>query len=38
MATHLVTRFEENFASFEGSVGDDVRAVAIRASAIRVAA
>ena len=38
MATHLVTRFEENFASFEGSVGDDVRAAAIRAAAIRAAA
>jgi len=33
MAKHLVTRFEENFASFEGGVGDDVRAAAIRAAA-----
>ena len=33
MAKHLVARFEENFASFEGGVGDDVRAVAIRAAA-----
>ena len=33
MAAHLVARFEENFASFEGGVGDDVRAAAIRAAA-----
>ena len=33
MAKHLVARFEENFATFEGGVGDDVRAVAIRAAA-----
>ena len=33
MARHLVARFEENFAGFEGGVGDDVRAVAIRAAA-----
>jgi phosphoenolpyruvate carboxykinase (ATP) len=33
MAGHLVTRFEENFAKFESDVGDDVRAVAIRAAA-----
>jgi len=32
-AKALVARFEENFASFEGGVGDDVRAVAIRAAA-----
>ena len=33
MARHLVARFEENFANFEGGVGDDVRAAAIRAAA-----
>ena len=33
MAAHLVARFEENFASFEAGVGDDVRAAAIRAAA-----
>jgi phosphoenolpyruvate carboxykinase (ATP) len=33
MAKHLVERFEENFATFEAGVGDDVRAVAIRAAA-----
>ena len=33
MAKHLVARFEENFASFESGVGEDVRAVAIRAAA-----
>jgi len=33
MAKLLVTRFEENFASFERGVGDDVRAAAIRAAA-----
>ena len=33
MAKHLIKRFEENFASFESSVGDDVKAVAIRAAA-----
>ena len=33
MAKHLVERFEENFASFESGVGDDVRAVAIRVAA-----
>jgi phosphoenolpyruvate carboxykinase (ATP) len=38
MAKHLVMRFEENFASFEGGVGDDVRAVAIRAAASQAAA
>jgi phosphoenolpyruvate carboxykinase (ATP) len=38
MAKHLVSRFEENFASFEGGVGEDVRAAAIRAAAIEVAA
>jgi phosphoenolpyruvate carboxykinase (ATP) len=38
MATHLVARFEENFAKFEGDVGDDVRAAAIRAAAKRVMA
>ena len=32
-AKGLVARFEENFASFEGGVGDDVRAAAIRAAA-----
>jgi phosphoenolpyruvate carboxykinase (ATP) len=31
MAKHLVARFEENFASFEDGVGDDVREAAIRA-------
>jgi phosphoenolpyruvate carboxykinase (ATP) len=33
MAHHLVERFEENFASFESGVGDEVRAAAIRAAA-----
>jgi phosphoenolpyruvate carboxykinase (ATP) len=33
MAKHLVGRFEENFAGFEAGVGDDVKAVAIRAAA-----
>jgi len=33
MAKHLVERFEANFASFEADVGEDVRAVAIRAAA-----
>ena len=33
MAKNLVARFEANFASFEGGVGDDVKAVAIRAAA-----
>jgi phosphoenolpyruvate carboxykinase (ATP) len=33
MARHLVERFEANFASFEADVGDDVRAIAIRAAA-----
>jgi len=38
MATHLVSRFEENFAVFEAGVDDEVRAVAIRAAGIRAAA
>ena len=38
MAKHLVARFEENFAAFEAGVGDEVRAVAIRAAGIKVAA
>ena len=38
MAKHLVERFEENFSTFEAGVGDDVRAVAIRADAIHAAA
>jgi len=33
MAKHLIERFEANFASFEGGVGEDVKAVAIRAAA-----
>jgi phosphoenolpyruvate carboxykinase (ATP) len=33
MAKHLVERFEENFAAYEADVGDDVKAVAIRAAA-----
>jgi phosphoenolpyruvate carboxykinase (ATP) len=33
MAKELVARFEKNFASFEAGVGEDVRAVAIRAAA-----
>ncbi|MBN8875326.1 MAG: phosphoenolpyruvate carboxykinase [Rhodospirillales bacterium] len=33
MAKELVKRFEANFAAFEAGVGDDVRAVAIRAAA-----
>jgi phosphoenolpyruvate carboxykinase (ATP) len=32
-AKQLVARFEENFASFEAGVGDDVKAAAIRAAA-----
>jgi phosphoenolpyruvate carboxykinase (ATP) len=32
-AKNLVARFEANFAKFEAGVGDDVRAVAIRAAA-----
>jgi phosphoenolpyruvate carboxykinase (ATP) len=32
MAKHLIERFQENFASFEAGVGDDVKAVAIRAA------
>jgi phosphoenolpyruvate carboxykinase (ATP) len=38
MAKHVVARFEENFATYEAGVGDDVRAVAIRAAGIKVAA
>lgn len=33
MAKHLIERFEENFASFEAAVGDDVKAAAIRVAA-----
>ena len=33
MAKHLIERFEANFATFEAGVGDDVKAVAIRAAA-----
>jgi phosphoenolpyruvate carboxykinase (ATP) len=33
MAKHLVERFEANFTSFESGVGEDVKAVAIRAAA-----
>jgi phosphoenolpyruvate carboxykinase (ATP) len=33
MAKHLIERFEANFASFEGGVGEDVKAAAIRAAA-----
>jgi phosphoenolpyruvate carboxykinase (ATP) len=33
MAKELVARFEKNFAGFEAGVGEDVRAVAIRAAA-----
>jgi phosphoenolpyruvate carboxykinase (ATP) len=33
VAKELIERFEANFASFEGGVGDDVKAVAIRAAA-----
>ncbi|WP_428490194.1 phosphoenolpyruvate carboxykinase [Rhodopila sp.] len=33
MAKHLIARFEQNFAGFEAGVGDDVKAVAIRAAA-----
>jgi phosphoenolpyruvate carboxykinase (ATP) len=33
MAKHLIERFEANFAAFEGGVGEDVKAVAIRAAA-----
>jgi phosphoenolpyruvate carboxykinase (ATP) len=33
MAKELVARFEANFTSFEAGVGDEVRAVAIRAAA-----
>ncbi|HEX2943758.1 MAG TPA: phosphoenolpyruvate carboxykinase [Rhodopila sp.] len=32
-AKQLISRFEENFASFEAGVSDDVKAVAIRAAA-----
>ena len=32
-ANDLVARFEKNFAAYQGAVGDDVRAVAIRAAA-----
>ncbi len=32
-AAELVARFEKNFASFEGGVGDEVKAAAIRAAA-----
>jgi phosphoenolpyruvate carboxykinase (ATP) len=38
MATHLVSRFEENFSTFEAGVGDDVRAAAIRTASIQAAA
>jgi phosphoenolpyruvate carboxykinase (ATP) len=33
MAEHLIQRFEDNFATFEAGVGEDVRAVAIRVAA-----
>jgi phosphoenolpyruvate carboxykinase (ATP) len=33
MAGQLIARFEANFASFEAGVGDEVKAVAIRAAA-----
>ncbi len=33
MAADLVARFEKNFASFEASVGDEIKAAAIRAAA-----
>jgi phosphoenolpyruvate carboxykinase (ATP) len=33
MAKHLIERFEANFATFESAVGEDVKAVAIRAAA-----
>jgi hypothetical protein len=33
MAKHLTERFEANITTFEADVGDDVRAVAIRAAA-----
>lgn len=33
MAKHLIERFQENFASFEAGVGDEVRAAAIRSAA-----
>jgi phosphoenolpyruvate carboxykinase (ATP) len=33
MAKHLIERFEANFSTFESSVGEDVRAVAIHAAA-----
>jgi phosphoenolpyruvate carboxykinase (ATP) len=33
MAKHLIERFETNFTAFEAGVGDDVKAVAIRAPA-----
>jgi phosphoenolpyruvate carboxykinase (ATP) len=33
MAKHLIERFEENFAAYEDGVGEDVKAVAIRAAA-----
>ena len=32
-ANDLVARFEKNFAAYQGAVGDDVKAVAIRAAA-----
>jgi phosphoenolpyruvate carboxykinase (ATP) len=32
-AQQLIKRFEDNFASFESAVGDDVRAAAVRAAA-----
>jgi phosphoenolpyruvate carboxykinase (ATP) len=32
-AKQLIQRFEDNFASFESAVGDDVRAAAVRAAA-----
>ena len=32
-AQQLIKRFEDNFASFEYAVGDDVRAAAVRAAA-----
>ena len=33
MAEHVIARFEANFSSFEAGVGEDVKAVAIRAAA-----
>jgi len=32
MARHLIERFEANFSAFEAGVGDDIKAVAIRAA------